>query len=67
MNDEAHSELPRFHIRKTRDEVWYVVADWPDDGAQMIKACASEEECRHWIATRGAAWAESHQVDETKG
>ena len=56
MADANHVTPPEFKVRRTKDGLWYVLADWPDDGAEAAHACVSEAECHHWIATKSKGW-----------
>lgn len=47
---------PEFGIRRSNAGVWYVMADWPGDGREIVKAVLDVDEGRHWIRTKSAGW-----------
>ncbi len=47
--------VPAFSVRE-RHGVCYVVARWPADGEELIKACPSRIEGELWIKTQSKGW-----------
>jgi hypothetical protein len=53
--DAESAKAPDFHTRQTGG-VWYVVARWPADGDEVVKACLSEAEALLWIKNQSQGW-----------
>jgi hypothetical protein len=62
MAESESESVPHFLVRQSREGVWFVIADWPDDGEEVVQACVSEEEGRQWIRTKAQGWLQGRKA-----
>ena len=55
---------PTFTVQRAKEGLWYILADWPDDGVETAKVCATEDECHRWIRTMSVGWASGRKQPE---
>lgn len=53
--DSEDPQRPNFRLRE-QNGIWYVIADWPTDGEETVRACLSEREGLLWIRNQAPGW-----------